>query len=300
MAGAALVLASQAQAQTTYADQDLLLNFRNYSISGTTLHLGNNNVAVDMGTTANLVAETIANGTPTTVGGINGATLDLDEGNQNGYTAVFAASGLTTELGAPTSGASGNKVGFSASGTIQSAATLFLSRVISSPTLDGTTITQSGQAPNQITTANDITSIGDESKSGSATTLPGSTSQAVYYPSGDAESYQKIAESGTANNSQKETINYVGSQLITGGSGGVIEGLQTDSGNVYEALWEVPEGTAGSGGDTYEGYFTFQNDGEVDFTTAVSAVPEPATYAMFGAVGMLGLAMRRQIRSMIA
>jgi hypothetical protein len=288
MAGATLVLASQAQAQTTYADQDLLLNFRNYTTQT------DNNVAVDEGTVANLIAETIANGTPTTVGSLSGATLALDEGAQNGYTPVFAAADLNSELGTP---ATGNKIGFSAAGTIQSAATLWLSRIILSPTLDPTSITQSGQAPNQITTANDITSIGLESKNNGTTLGPSSTSQAVYYSSGDPESYQKIAESGTANQAQKNTINYGGSQLTTSGSGGVIEQQNNGSANIYEALWEVPEGSAGSGGDTFEGYFTYQPDGEVDFTT--TAAPEPSTYALLVLTGLAGFVMRRQIRATV-
>jgi hypothetical protein len=59
-------------------------------------------------------------------------------------------------------------------------------------------------------------------------------------------------------------------------------------------LWEVPV----TGSDTYEGYFTFQTDGEVDFTTAaVVAVPEPATYGLLAGAGLLAVAKRRQFRS---
>jgi hypothetical protein len=100
-------------------------------------------------------------------------------------------------------------------------------------------------------------------------------------------------------------------QPVTAGAGGAIEGIQAGSGSIYEALWEVPaenpgvgrSGPTPSAPDTYEGYFTFQSDGEVDFTAAgVSAVPEPSTYAdcLIAAVSLLALACRRQFRSTTA
>jgi hypothetical protein len=89
-------------------------------------------------------------------------------------------------------------------------------------------------------------------------------------------------------------------QLVTDSNGGNIESLQSGSGDVYSALWAVPS-TQANASDTYEGYFTFKSDGEVDFTAAgLSAVPEPSTYGLIAGLGLLGLAFRRQLRSVIA
>jgi hypothetical protein len=51
-------------------------------------------------------------------------------------------------------------------------------------------------------------------------------------------------------------------------------------------------------GVQYIGDFTFQSDGELDFTTP-SAVPEPSTYGLLGGFGLLLLALRKQFQSRI-
>jgi len=85
-------------------------------------------------------------------------------------------------------------------------------------------------------------------------------------------------------------------------------GLNPDSsvGNssvLYEDLWETSSSTI-SGGEpfTYLGYFTLDAPtGSLTFTGAdVTAVPEPATYGILAGMGMLILALRREVRGKTA
>jgi hypothetical protein len=113
--------------------------------------------------------------------------------------------------------------------------------------------------------------------------------------SGNLNSYYSLTVDGTG------TMDFKGYQSPSAGAGGPIEVAQTGSGNVYAALWEVPPATSihgtGGGADTYEGFFTFKTDGEVDFT---AVVPEPSTYALFGG-GFLALVIaRRKFHSLAA
>ena len=123
--------------------------------------------------------------------------------------------------------------------------------------------------------------------------MAGSGANAESYASGNANSYQSQAQ----DSGNPSEIDYGGSQSVASHAGGVLESQVTGSADVYEALWEVP--VKGTGSDTYEGYFTFQPDGEIDFTT-VASVPEPSTYVLLVVTGVAGLAFRRQIRSLIA
>jgi hypothetical protein len=275
MSGVLLVTASRTQAQNTYNNLDLLLDFRNYSTPT------DPNVTVDLGN-VNSFVYAVANA------GLPGNTAILDTGS--GYTASFSTgfsyAGLSGLLGTPSSG---NQIGFSAAAADGSGSgLLYLTR-----TQTGTTppSTQSGQLPaaSQDSTAQAIGLIGLQTTSG-ATVLPGSGNNAVSYPSGGANSYQSQGQD-PANSS---TIDYGGSQITTAGQGGKIELQQKGSGNIYEALWAVP--VQGTGSDVYEGYFTFMNNGEVTFT----AVPEPATYGILAGIGLLALAVRRQIGSLNA
>ncbi len=85
------------------------------------------------------------------------------------------------------------------------------------------------------------------------------------------DSYQAQGEQSTAVAGQS-IINYAGDESIAASKGGNIESIQDGTGPVYEALWEVPKsGTP----DTYLGFFTFNTDGEVDFTPASVVVSQP-------------------------
>jgi hypothetical protein len=275
--GVLLAAGSQAQAQITYNNEDLLLNFRN--ATATT----DPNVTVDLGNVNSFVS---------TVAALPGGTAVLDTGS--GFTASlpsgFNYSGLTAVLGAP---ASGNVIGFSAAAADNVSSTLWLSRTQSGLTPPAHKSLQGGSGP-QGNTATAIGNIGAEAAgvNGDTIQLTGSGVNAVSYPSGDSYSYQSQGQGpGTPG-----VISYGGSQFTSAAAGGVLESAVDGSANVYEALWEVP--VSGTGSDTYEGYFTFQPDGEVDFTT--TAVPEPSMYALLVATGVVMFAFRRKIRRLIA
>ena len=280
--------AAQAQAQNTFNNEDLLLDFRNATTPT------DNDVTVDLGNVNSFVSA---------VAGLAGGTVILDNGS--GFTATtgaglptgFSYAGLTSVLGTPSSG---NAIGFSAAAADSTGGTgtLFLTRIQTSASLTPPSPASFQQGSTaQATTAQHIGFIGQETTGtvlgSTVSVLPGSGNNAVEYSSGDAQSYQSEAQD-TATHS---TIDYAISQSTAASRGGLLEQKQTGAADIYEALWEVP--VSGSGSDSYLGYFTFQPGGEVDFTTA-SAVPEPSTYALLALTGVLGLVFRRQIRSLVA
>jgi len=280
VAGIAFAATFQAQAQlSAYNQDDLLLNFRDASATTTS------DVLIDLGNVNSFV---------NAIASLPGGTAVLDTGTgittTSGYTPTFDAQGLFGVVGTP---ASGNSVGFSAAGSDQTSQSIWLTRAISSPSL--TPGTPSGQlnAVDQGKTVNDIAGIGAGGLTGTPLTGGEAGSTAVV-ASGGSHSYQTEAEaSGTLPN----LITFQGTQSISAGQGGAIESLQTGSANIYEALWEVP--ISGVGGDVFEGYFTFQPDGEVDFTTATS-VPEPSTYVLLLGTGALAFAFRRRLGHLFA
>ena len=295
LAGAALLAVTQAQAAGTpsdvnFNDGDLLLNFRNSvtdSGSDATFDLGNVNT---------FVSATAA---------LSGQTAVLDSGTgyaTSTYPVQFSGATLITKISQDGSGTA-DDIGFSAaaenlSATGTAANTLWLTRQITGSQLltGGTGSRQQGATP-QINTANAIQLIGQGAES--STRAPGVGAGAVFtgalngglVADGNANSYHTLAQDG----SSADLITFGGSQ--NGTSPSAIEATPA-SGTVYEALWQVPQGS-GTAGDIYKGYFTFQQDGEVDFTQ-VSAVPEPPTYALFAATALVAFALRRQFRSLTA
>src|SRR5208282_3087933 len=106
------------------------------------------------------------------------------------------------------------------------------------------------------------------SAGGNGTLFTGAVNGALV-PDG-ANSYHANAQDGANPN----LIDYGGFQSPSNPSS--MEATPS-SGTVYEALWEVP--VKGNGSDIYEGYFTFQPNGQVSFTEP-TAVPEPSTYSL--------------------
>jgi hypothetical protein len=281
VAGASLLYVFQAHAQlSTYSQDDLLLNFRDASTTT------DPDVVVDLGNASTFVGD---------IAGLSGGTAVLDTVTgvtpTSGYTVLFSAgsSGGTGLLGEYSTPASGNAIGFSAAASDQTSKTIWITSEISSPSLTGNTAPVQSSAINQGKTVNDIAGIGAGAVAGTAFS-GGTAGSTALVASGGTHSYQTEAEASVA---LPAVISYQGSQST---GSGAIESSQTGGGDVYEALWEVPL-TPGS--PVFEGYFTFAPSGEVDYTT-VSTVPEPSTYALLAATGLLAWVFRRQVRSLIA
>jgi len=265
VAGALLLAASQVEAQVTpYSDQDLLLNFRDISSTtppDLTVDVANISTflsSVPAGTTTELVSSTT----------LSSALAGAGAGDQIGFSA-------------------GAGTGTAFTGALKD--TLWLTQVISGPDSTGSDLTGPIKQISTVQAKVDsyLGYIGAGYNLGSQV---GSLNAATV-ASGNGDSYYSQTVAGGAMNYQ--TIESINEPL---------EGVQPASpaGNVYEALWEVQPSTKGIVGgppDTYEGYFTFQTDGEVDYT---SAVPEPSTYVLLALGGMFTLAFRRQLRSLIA
>jgi len=263
--GMSLLATSQARAQSFgYSADDLLLNFRN------TASISANDLEVNLGPISTL--SSFPSGSTEIV-----VSASLVQG-------VFGAPSDSVPIGLSAAAAD-------ASGTT---GTLWLTRADSTPGAVPTTVSGQQVFSAQNLVAARVANIGTGANGGTIlaqgeATVPGGTS---------GDNYQAQGEQSTAAGASGQgTINYGGDENIAASKGGDIEGIENGSGAVYEALWEVP--VTGSS-DTYLGYLTFNTDGEVDYTAAVSAVPEPSTYALFAATGLLALAFRRQLRSLIA
>jgi len=282
-AGVSLVVGTQAQAG--YANQDLLLNFRN--VTTTT----DSDVTVDVGNITTFV---------NTVAAQPGGTADLNSLYN------FSAASINTLLGASSSG---NVIGLTAAASTGalSSASIWESRQIVTPTGAGglptaadanngtTTSAPTRQTSFETTASTAIKNIGLGAYS-SGTVLSGSSANALVVPSANGNSFQT---KGQASTGQPGLISFGGSLPVQGNQSS-LELQQDGSGNFYSALWSVPNGT-GTSGDTLLGYFTFQPSGEVDFSTQfASAVPEPSTYAFVAGLGLLGLVARRQLRALAA
>jgi hypothetical protein len=96
---------------------------------------------------------------------------------------------------------------------------------------------------------------------------------------GNSDSFSTVVDkTGVANNFIGKTGVTPDSQI---GSSGII----------YEDLYAATT----SSPYTYEGYFTFNdNTDSLTFTSAVSAVPEPASYGLMAGAGLLLVTLRRQ------
>jgi hypothetical protein len=67
------------------------------------------------------------------------------------------------------------------------------------------------------------------------------------------------------------------------------------SGSIVSDLFEYDPLGAGHKA-VYEGDFTFNSDGSLDFTTAFVAAPEPGTYGLLAAGGLLLMTLRNQLK----
>jgi hypothetical protein len=272
VAGASLLVASQAQASNSfgYSADDLVLNFRD------TANLTGNDLEINLGPIS--VISALTSEETVVAGGAGGLLQTVYSTALSGGTIGFSADA------ADTSGTTG---------------TIWLTRAESAPNIQGANPLQVPYS-NATAVNNKINNIGAGANGG--TIVSQGVAEVVGATSGN--SYQAQAEAGTSAANQAK-ITFGGYISLLPANGGPIESIQTGSGPVYEALWEQPTSDGANPGfgtslgpDVYLGYFTFNPNGEVDYTPA--SVPEPSTYVLFGLTGLLGLAFRRQIRSVFA
>jgi hypothetical protein len=109
------------------------------------------------------------------------------------------------------------------------------------------------------------------------------TASAVEIPNGNVDSFTTHLPGITG---------YTGTQIVNTTPSG-FTGTPGDS--IASDLFEYSAGHV-----TYVGDFTFNSDGTTDFSTAPSAVPEPSTYGLIAAAGLLLLAMKNQVRRYLA
>ena len=108
-----------------------------------------------------------------------------------------------------------------------------------------------------------------------------------------------LPASGSTDTAGKPWANNVvatGATTFFGKSGAQPDSAITASDLIVEDLFEVTV----AGGYVYQGYFTFDDSNTADpiltFTSAVvNAVPEPGAYGAFAGLGVLVLALRRQL-----
>jgi len=73
-------------------------------------------------------------------------------------------------------------------------------------------------------------------------------------------------------------------------------GSSFGAGNFVRMDFYAENGNATSGTSTYEGYFQLNGDGSAFFDpVGLVAVPEPATYGLLAGLGLLVLALRKQL-----
>jgi hypothetical protein len=261
VAGAALAAVSQAQAQITYNTDDILLFFRDTASSSKP------DLEVDLGPASALAG---------------------DSQSPNG-TVVVSASTLTGAYGAAPS--STLPIGFTAAGADANTDEVWMTRSDSAAGKPTTYTFPQQQSSGNVSGAVANIVLAGQGAQTDATGNP--TANSATLTDGDSESYHSLGEQNSGG--QAQVINWGNNFSLTAANGGNIETKNTGS-TVYEALWDIPASDAGEGSPVYLGYFTFRADGEVDF----SAVPEPSTYGVLAAAGLLALALRRQFCSFTA
>jgi len=261
MAGASLFAISQAMAQDPSpiraTNGDLLLCFRNVSAP-----TSEPDVVVDLGPVTTFLATASSIGT----------TIVLDTGASPatpGYTPLFSIDELTSSAGLNGLPSSDSLIGFSALALCASNNTVYETRV-------DCTAPQQPSPSQGNTAATAISEIGLGAAGGqlgnlTLVTALGGTDPIVAVPSGNQFSYQLEGETSQSVYNQ---ITLGGAENINGFNG-PLENVSDGSTTNYSAFWKVP--VRGTGSDTYLGFFTFQADGEIDFTpaNAISTPPSP-------------------------
>jgi hypothetical protein len=236
VAGASLLAAPLARSQSFgYSADDLLLNFRN-------------------------TASTTADDLEVNLGPIS--VIAAFQGTE----VVVPSSVVQSVYGPPNTSV---PIGLSAAAADASGTTgtLWLTRADSTPGSVPTPVSAQQLYSVQNLAAARIANIGEGANGGTIL----AQGQSIVTGSTSGFNYQAQAEQSTSEQGQS-VINYGGDENVAQSKGGNIESVQDGSAPIYEALWEVPiTGTP----DTYLGYFTFNTDGEVDYTSASVTVSEP-------------------------
>jgi hypothetical protein len=220
VAGTSFLAASQAHAQISYSAGDLLINFRD---------------TADINPVSGVDLEFDA-GPVSTLAGYSGPTETLVPASV--VTGVFGAPsasvpvGLSASADTGTLGAGGNT-------------TLYMTRVDTTPGTAPTTESSQQAQSTQNTTAIDINGIGSFATS-SGTSVATDASKVTAATTGS--SYQALGEQNNTAAGQA-AIDFGTSQNVNTSKGGDIESVNDGSANVYEALWEVPTGSASSTSD---------------------------------------------------
>ncbi len=231
LAGAALLAAIPAWAQSTYTAGDLLLIFRNPATPTA------DDLEINVGSPASLSTGTLV-----------------------------PASLIQNEFGVLGTSAGDVAVGFSAAAADAPGTdgTLWLTRADTTPGSQPSVASAQQTYSSQNPVTQRIGNIGAGYNTGAPVS---GSANAVTVSGGATDSYQTQGQQSV---SAPGVINFNGYENVNPTKGGNIESVQDGSGNVYEALWKVPATTSSSGAatgatDTYLGYFTFKPSGEVDF-----------------------------------
>jgi PEP-CTERM motif len=274
MAGAALLAASQAQAQLSpaYTTGDLLLNFRN------TANLSAADLTIDLGSVSTFAA-------------IPGGTYDLNSGGSalpSITTVDSALSSVAFTAGELQTAYGSSLTGIALSGAALTSDSDFVTRSQTS-TAAGSKGSSGVQSQNTFANAVGNTGAGASGLDATTATSLDNGNRGASVASAQSFSYEAQATHSSS------VINWNGAFVTTTAGGGTMETAGLSSSAVYAGLWTSDQ--AGDAG-TDLGYFTFNPNGEVDFTSLnpVSAVPEPSTYGLIAGVGLLAVAFRRQLR----
>jgi hypothetical protein len=304
VAGASLLAGTQAQA--AFANLDLLLNLRNITDNATgntiatvTVDLGNVNTFVS--TVSGLGGFAVLNsGTTAVSGGTYTATYTGATFSGDSVTALLGQSGANNQVGL--TAVSGSTVTSELWESRQIVATTGVGGLPDQADAQATAPTMQGSGPQGLaaTSIADIgnTGPGDSHSSGTTQLANSTTGKAWVSAAGNANGFQLQGQAP----SNPALINFNG-HIPVQGTQEPLELAQTGSVSLYSALWAVPTGSGSAPNSDLLGYFTYKPDGEVDFSTvfaAVAPVPEPATYAFFAGLGLLGLVARRQLRALAA
>ena len=242
-----------------YNNGDILLDF---SQNGA----GSADFEVDIGSLANLTSEALA----------AGGTVVLSSGAVQGYTLAQLSGNF----------ANYNNLSLSVFGTATGAGTGGADQDYFSKKRN--TITIQNATPNDITAStantggNDVLGVLGYPSGTGILNYGGITANVAEIPFGDANSYT------TKGNTALNAINNVNTIRNT-------TSASFASGSIVSDLFEY-DGATSANKAVYEGDFTFNSDGSLDFTTSASAVPEPTSYGILAAGGLLALSLKNKFR----